>query len=138
MNRCLVDTGILYALADRDDSWHARARECVEGYPGRLLVASPVIPEVCYLLGSYLGQAAELKFVGALRKRELPIEHFSDADLPRIEELLRVYEDAKIGFVDAANIAIAERLNITEIATTDRRHFSAVKPKHCKAFALLP
>ncbi len=138
MNRCLVDTGILYALADRDDSWHARARDCIDRYRGRLLVASPVIPEVCYLLGSYLGQAAELKFVGALRKRELLVEHFTDTDLSRIEELLRVYDDANIGFVDAANIAIAERLNIAEVATTDRRHFSAVKPKHCEAFTLLP
>lgn len=138
MNRCLVDTGILYALADRDDSWHARARDCVDGYRGRLLVASPVIPEVCYLLSSYLGQAAELKFVGALRKRELLVEHFADADLSRIEELLRVYDDANIGFVDAANVAIAERLEITDVATTDRRHFSVVKPKHCRAFTLLP
>jgi len=42
-----------------------------------------------------------------LRKRELLVEHLTDTDLSRIEELLRVYDDANIGFVDAANVAIA-------------------------------
>jgi hypothetical protein len=138
MKRCLVDTGILYAAADRDDAWNARAAGWLEGFRGRLLIASPIVPEVCYLLNTNLGPAAEIKFVRALRRRELSIEHPVDADLLRIEELLDLHVKANLGFVDAACVAVAERLRITEIATTDRRHFSAVKPRHCKAFALLP
>ncbi|MGH8771296.1 MAG: type II toxin-antitoxin system VapC family toxin [Burkholderiales bacterium] len=138
MRHCLVDTGILYAAADRDDAWNDRAAHWLNNFPGRVLVASPIIPEVCYLLNTYLGRDAELKFIRSLKQRELTVEHFTDGDLHRIEELLQVYAELNLGFVDAANVAIAERFKITEIATTDRRHFSAIQPSHCAAFSLLP
>jgi hypothetical protein len=35
-------------------------------------------------------------------------------------------------------IAAAERLDVTEVATLDRRHFSVVRPRHKVAFQLLP
>ena len=43
-----------------------------------------------------------------------------------------------LGTTDATVIAVAERLHITEIATLDRRHFHAVRPRHTNAFTLLP
>jgi uncharacterized protein len=55
-----------------------------------------------------------------------------------LEQLLRRYEDAEIGFVDATVVAIAERLKIRRILTTDRRDFSLIQPRHCKQFELLP
>jgi predicted nucleic acid-binding protein len=138
VRRCLVDTGILYAAADRDDAWNGRATKWLSDFPGRVLLASSIIPEVCYLLNTYLGPDAEVKFVRSLKERALSVEHFANGDLARIEELLQVYHELNLRFVDACTVAVAERLKITEIATTDRRHFSAVKPKHCPAFALLP
>jgi hypothetical protein len=35
-------------------------------------------------------------------------------------------------------IAIAERLNLTEVATVDRKHSSIVRSRHASAFRLLP
>jgi hypothetical protein len=35
-------------------------------------------------------------------------------------------------------VAAAERLTVAEIATTDRRHFSVVRPNHPKSFQPLP
>jgi predicted nucleic acid-binding protein len=69
MSSILVDTGPLYALADKDDDWHLRT----------------------------------VRF-----------------------------------FVDATVVAIAERLKIQRILTTDCRDFSLVRPRHCKEFELLP
>jgi uncharacterized protein len=138
LNRCLIDTGIVYALADTGDSWHASAAQFVAGFRGRLIAASAVIPEICYLLNSYLGRDAERAFVQSLVKHEITVEHFNDRDLERVHELLADYRDANIGFADAASIAIAERLRITAILTTDRRHFSMIRPKHADAFELLP
>ena len=43
-----------------------------------------------------------------------------------------------IGFVDATIVAMAERLKIETIATTDRRHFAMVKSKHTRAYQLAP
>jgi predicted nucleic acid-binding protein len=51
-------------------------------------------------------------------------------------DVLRQY--GNIGFVDATVVAIAERLELASIATTDRRHFSRIRPAHAEAFTRLP
>ena len=134
----IIDTGIIYALADRKDDWHAAAARFMSDFRGRLFVPSAVVPEACYLLNTYLGQDAEMGFVQALVNREMVLEPSTTHDLARIAELLKKYRDSNIGFVDASVVALAERLKISGILTTDRRHFAAIKPQHCKGFTLLP
>jgi predicted nucleic acid-binding protein len=51
---------------------------------------------------------------------------------------VEAYLDLPLGIVDAAVITIAERLQLTEIATLDQRHFGVVRPSHTRAFTLLP
>jgi predicted nucleic acid-binding protein len=53
-------------------------------------------------------------------------------------ELVETYLALPLGVVDAAVIAIAERLQLIEIATLDQRHFGVVRPSHTRAFTLLP
>jgi len=53
-------------------------------------------------------------------------------------ELCERYADLGLGGTDASVIAVAERLNITTVATFDRRHFTVVRPAHVEAFKLLP
>ena len=48
------------------------------------------------------------------------------------------YADAEIGFVDAAVLALVERLNEPKLATLDRRHFGLLRPRHLDALRLLP
>ncbi len=132
----IVDTGILYALADRSDAWHSRATAFLSGRTFRLVVPCPVIPEVCYLLSRYLGFQAEAAFVSSIAGGEIFVEHLSAEDHRRLQEILNKYPS--IGFVDAAVVAVAERLGIRQVLTTDRRDFSAVRPRHCKRLELLP
>jgi predicted nucleic acid-binding protein len=132
----LVDTGVLYALADEDDAWHARAREWVDDVEELLIVPVTVLPEVAYLLHSRLGAPAELAFVQSAATGELEIEPLRQQDLARATDVMRRYPD--IGFVDATIVAMAERLKIETIATTDRRHFAMVKSKHTRAYQLAP
>jgi predicted nucleic acid-binding protein len=134
----VIDTGIIYALADKNDSWHKKAFEFVKIFKGKLIIPLPVIPEACYLLNIYLEQSAEISFIHSLINRELRIEYFHANDLIRCAELLKQYDYLNLGFVDATIVAVSERLKIRKILTTDRKHFSAVKPKHCEAFTLLP
>lgn len=138
IDSAVIDTGIVYAIADIKDSWHKQAVNFVSTFKGRLIIPSTVIPEACYLLNTYLGQSAEMGFINSLIDKELAIEHLNAHDLTRCVELLKKYNDSNIGFVDASIIAITERLNISKILTTDRRHFSVIKPNHCEAFILLP
>ena len=59
-------------------------------------------------------------------------------DYSRMAELVEQYDDLPLGTTDASVIALAERLGTTEIAALDRRHFTAVRPRHVEAFSLLP
>lgn len=66
------------------------------------------------------------------------LESLTAVDLPRILELMRQYADSNIGFVDASIVAVAERLNIRQVITLDRRHFGLIRPRHCLTFTILP
>jgi uncharacterized protein len=134
----LTDTGPLYAMADEDDEWHDRVRAFLETGRRQLVVPVTVLPEICYLIGTYLGAAAETRFMRSVQRGELRIETWSRADLTRTVAVMEQYQDARLGFVDASLVAVAERLQIREIFTTDRRHFSLVRPRHCAAFTLKP
>lgn len=134
----LVDTGIIYALADRSDAWHLRARTFVESYKGTLIIPATVIPEACYLLQTHLSPDAETAFIRSIVNRALRLEQVDEEDLNRSIEVMNAYSDLMIGLVDSSIVAVAERLKISSIMTTDRRHFSVIKPKHCSAFRLLP
>lgn len=46
--------------------------------------------------------------------------------------------DLPLGSVDASIVATEERLDITQLATLDRRHFSVVRPVHTHTLELLP
>lgn len=134
----IIDTGVVYALADRSDIWHKRSVDFMNRFRGRVFVPSPVISEACYLLNSYLGFSAEMAFLNSLINKELHIEHINEGDLLRILDLLNKYSDQNIGFVDASVVAIAERLNIKKVLTTDRRHFLIIQPTHCERFTIFP
>ncbi len=132
----LLDTGPLYALADADDGWHRRVRDFLEKSQELLLVPVTVLPEVTYLMHTRLGPEVERRFVASLAAGELTLEPLAAPDISRAEELLAAYPF--LGFVDATVVAIAERLRLTGIVTTDRRHFGAVQPVHARVFELIP
>ena len=138
MAQVLVDTGILYALADADDTWHEPAKLFVKANADALVVPVTVLPEACYLVNTYLGREAERSLLASVAMGELNIESLAAGDFRRILEILEVYADADIGFVDASVVAVAERLKIRRVLTTDRRHFSFIRPRHCPSFELLP
>lgn len=70
---------------------------------------------------------------GAYRVADLEVD-----DYRRIRWLCDRYEDADLGFVDAAVLAVVERLDEHKVATLDERHFRAVRPRHVESLKLLP
>ena len=132
----LLDTGILYAMADEDDAWHARVVSYLEKNTDVLMTPVTVVPEAAYLLRARLGPQVEKEFIASLAAREVAVEMLSNADLVRTAAVMAERPD--VGFVDASVVAIAERLRLDRIATTDRRHFSTITPRHRAAFELVP
>jgi predicted nucleic acid-binding protein len=76
--------------------------------------------------------------LASLIGNRLTIEHGDEPDIQRMTELVDTYADLPLGAVDAAVIAVAERLGATDVATLDHRHFTVVRPRHTTAFTLLP
>jgi len=101
-------------------------------------VPTLVITEVTYLLETRCGVEAEVRFLGDLASGAFTVEPVAVPDWLRIAELVAHYRDLRLGTVDASVVAAAERLDISEIATVDRRHFSVVRPRHVDGFGLLP
>lgn len=128
----------MYAYVDADDRHHAECLQLLEEHPGPLLVPVLVVTEVAYLVESRLGSDAEVRFLGDLAAGNLLAEPVSAGDWLRIAELVVLYKDLPLGTVDASVVAAAERLNLSQVATLDRRHFSVVRPAHAAAFDLLP
>ena len=135
----VVDTGVLYALADRDDVHHAASVRWLASARGPLLVPPPVIAEACYLIGRHLGPKGEAAFLDAFGPGQaFTLGTLLEPDLTRMAAQVRQYADLPLGGTDASVIAIAERLGATTIATVDRRHYTIVRPRHTRAFTLLP
>lgn len=137
----VCDTGPLVAAADRDD---ADNRACTDLLAGMhlarrtILVPAPVIADVGYLLARAGGPAVESTFLRSVAQQTITVVDLELADYGRMAELVDTYADFPLGRTDAAVIAVAERLRLTEIATLDHRHFRVVRPQHIQAFTLLP
>ena len=102
------------------------------------MVPTLVVTEVGYLAGTRLGSQAEVRFIGDLASGDLQVEPVAASDWLRIAELVHTYSDLPLGIVDASVVAASERLGGTTIATTDRRHFTIVKPRHCHRLTIVP
>jgi uncharacterized protein len=115
-----------------------RAAPRCESRTDDLLVTPYVVTEACYLVGKYVGAAAEINLVEALAAGDLRQIDIGAGDLERMAHLMRQYMGFPLGVADASVIAAAERLGIAEVATLDQRHFRAVTPAYVPALTLLP
>ena len=137
----LCDTGPIVAAALADDDDH---HACVELFTGMhlarrpLLVPGTVVAEVGYLLARGAGARVEALFLTALADGDFKLIDLEAQDFRRAAELVEAYADLPLGTTDATVIALAERLELREVATLDHRHFTVVRPRHVPALTLLP
>jgi predicted nucleic acid-binding protein len=137
----IVDTGPLVAAAlVKDPDHHA----CVELFTGlhlagrEMIIPAVVIAEVGYLLGRKADARTEALFLRSLADGDFVVEPLTRSDYGRVADLVEQYADLPLGTTDAAVIAVAERLNVPEVATLDHRHFTVVRPHHVRSLTLLP
>lgn len=137
----VCDTAPLVAAALFRDPDH---RRCVDLFAGLrmanrdMLLPAPIIAEVGYLLAAKAGSHIEATFLRSVAAGDfIPVELLPE-DYERMAVLVEQYADLPLGTSDASVIALAERLNITEVATLDLRHFTIVRPRHVQALTLLP
>jgi predicted nucleic acid-binding protein len=116
MRSIVVDTGLLIALFDRNDRYHIKARGFIDAVMARLVTNLPVLTEAAHLLRfSAEAQRDMLWWVHDC----FAIDCETAADLPRIMAILDRYRDLPADFADASLVAMAERLDLADVATFD-------------------
>ena len=133
----ILDTGPLYASLDRSDNDHQSCRRLIETATEPLIVPAPVLVEVDYWIHERLYAGVLVALLDDIGDGAYLVEDVRPQDYRRVRELCDRYADAEIGFVDAAVLAIVERLNETKLATLDRRHFGMLRPRHVDTLRLL-
>ena len=134
----ILDTGPLYASLDRSDAYYSVCRRLFEASEEPLVIPAPVLVEVDYWIHARLHQGVLAALVDDIIAGAYRVEDLCPADYLRVYDVISSYEDADVGFVDAAVLAIVERLNEPKLATLDQRHFRMLRPRHVPALTLLP
>jgi predicted nucleic acid-binding protein len=136
----VCDTGPLVAAALANDRDH---KACVELFTRlhaaqrELLVPATVVAEVGYLLAREAGPSLKALFLRSLADGDFTPVELTAGDFSRMADLVVTYASLPLGTTDASVIAVTERLNLSEVATLDRRHFTVVRPHHMDALTLV-
>jgi hypothetical protein len=123
---------------DRRDASYTPCRELLRNTREQVVIPSPVLVEVDYFVRTYLRESAFIAVLENIRTGAFRVEDVLPQDYERVREIIERYADSDIGFVDAAVLAIVERLNEPKLATLDRRHFGLLRPRHVDSLRLLP
>lgn len=127
MRRVLADTGPLYALADRDDQYHSRAR----GEARRLarehlevVVCYPIVLESYTLVLHRLSGPVAERWLGEVMARS-GLVNPHPGDYQRAAERLQRFQDQGITLFDAVLAVLAESLDLP-VWTFDH-HFDSMQ-----------
>jgi len=129
-----IDTGFLFALADRRDAWHdralAQAGTATEGW----ITTWPVLTEACHLLQRALGAEFSAALMDDVADGSMAVWPIADADRARIPALMRKYALLPMDLADASLVLLAEHLGHGRILSTDQRDFKTYRWKNRKPF----
>lgn len=109
----------------------------VRTYRAELLVPYVVLTECAFLFGRRRTGYGVPDFLATMSELQCAFVETNRNDLYRATEIALQYKDNEFDFVDVCIMAMAERLNIMYIATTDVRDFTAYRPRHVEYFTLI-
>ena len=136
VDRFLLDTGFLVALANRKDPEHARCSAFAVLAGGDVHTVEGVMVEAAWLLAPFAGGAQRaLEIAAGWNTSWAPA---TQARLARSIELSEKYRDVPMDFVDASLVALAEETGISNILSLDARGFGVYRIKGKKHFTVLP
>ena len=134
----VLDTGPLLAAIDRRDPAHRACKGLLADSSETLVVPGPVLAEMDYWIYKELHIGVLITLLDQITEGALVVEDLLPTDYRRVREVCDQYWDSDVGFVDAAVLAIVERLNEPKLATLDHRHFRMLRPRHVDSLILLP
>ena len=134
MRPVLLDTGVIVALFDRSERYHARCVHALESLEQPLVTCEAVIAESCYLLRTIQGAAETVLANVEQGIFQIPLQLANAAS--DIRTILRKYRDVPADLADACLIHLADVLNTGEILTLDS-DFSRYRWRRNRPFEML-
>jgi predicted nucleic acid-binding protein len=114
-----VDTSAVYALIDRDDTYHRKAVSLLRSLSRRglnPLLTNFIVAESHALLLSRLGAEVARDW---LLRQIWPVERVTPQDEGKGREIIQKYIDKTFSYTDATSFAVMERLGIKEALAFD-------------------
>jgi predicted nucleic acid-binding protein len=135
----VVDAGVFVAGLFPNDRHHEVCRAFLSDPGDEIGTPALVVAEVCHLFKRSPHQPQpEVAFLRLIAGGKIVSLAPTRDDYDRMADLVDRYASLPLGAADASVVAIAERLGVTRIATVDRRDFTVVRPRHVRAFELIP
>ena len=133
MERILVDTGFLVALARTRDPLHAAAKTYLETCTSRLATVTAVVVETCHFLTLESRRTLlEWLAIDGPAVIEVPPEAY-----PELSRTMERYKERDIDFADAALLWLAEQTGHRAILTVDEADFRRFRFKGGGRFELV-
>lgn len=136
MRSWILDTGPLVSYLDARDPAHDSVVACLDRFTGELFTTNAVITEAMHLVTpSPAGPRLLVDFVSA---SGLTVFDFAQPPaLHAAADLMQKYADLPMDFADATLVLLAERLEVLEILSLDRRGFTVFRTRGGKSFHLV-
>ena len=134
MKKILIDSGPLIALFDSSDAFHHQAVSFVKSNKYPLVTTLASITETLHLLD--FNRHAQIDFLEWIFRGGVEIHSIENSAFARLKELTEKYRDLPMDFADSCLVYLAEKLDITDIATIDR-DFSIYRIHGKKKFKVL-
>ena len=134
MKPVLLDTGVIVALIDRRERYHAQCATLVERLERPMVTCEAVIAESCYLLRALpagVGTVMENIERGLV---QIPFQ-LSQSAAP-VRAMLKKYRDLPASLADACLIHLADLFDTGDILTLDR-DFTTYRWRTMHPFRLL-
>ncbi len=121
-----VDTSGLYALVEKNDAHHTRARRAVENLlrAGRKLVLTDyIVDETTTLAKARSGKRVAMRVLDLLEQSAgIRIEWIGSSRFEETKTFFRKHADHGYSFTDCTSFVVMNELELTEALTTDK-HF---------------
>ena len=131
-----VDTGPLVALLDRSDNQHKLCKTTLEGLKEPLITTWAALTEAHHLLG--FSVEVQRKLVQLVADGDVAVHLTTEREHSRLLELADKYADLPLDLADATLVSMCEQLRIKTVFTLDMKDFTAIRPRHARAFTVIP
>jgi len=129
-----VDAGFLFALVDRRDAWHERAKAMAPTASDGWITTWPVVTEAAHLMMRRLGPQFAAALMDDVAAGGIGLWEPPRVQLARIAPLMRRHAALPMDLADASLVLLAEHLGHGHIFSTDERDFRTCRWKNRKPF----